>query len=212
MASVSDLAARLRLTLVVSQAEAAPRTVMGLAEKAFGGGATALQLREKSLCGREFFALAQALATFCRERGKLFIVNDRLDIAMASGADGVHLGQTDLPAGPARELLGPGRLLGISAATGAEGREALDAGADYLGVGAIVRTDSKTEADELDPAQVPRLIALGLPTVAIGGISAHNAGGVWAMGFTGLAVISALTRSADPAATARDLLRGAPKG
>jgi thiamine-phosphate pyrophosphorylase len=199
------------LTLVVSQAEASPRTIFELAEKGFEGGVTALQLREKNLDGRIFFGLARSLATFCRERQKLFIVNDRLDIALASGADGVHLGQSDLPAAAAACLLPKGKILGISAANCEEARKAQEDGADYVGVGAMIRTGSKFEAQEVDPNQVPLINSLGLATVAIGGINEKNAAKFWGMGFDGLAVISALTKSSDPESTARSLLAGAPQ-
>jgi thiamine-phosphate pyrophosphorylase len=207
-----NLARKLRLTLVVSQAEAKPRTVFELAEEAFRGGVTALQLREKNLPGREHCELARDLAAFCRERERLFIVNDRLDIALASGADGVHLGQSDIPAVAAAAILGKNRVLGVSAATVGQGEEALAAGADYLGVGTIFRTDSKREAEVVDPGQIALINALGLVTVAIGGISEKNSSQVWDMGFDGLAVISALARSADPASTAMALAKGWPVG
>jgi thiamine-phosphate diphosphorylase len=119
-----ELARRLRLTLVISGEEARPRTIGELAEKAFAGGATALQLREKSLAGREHYGLARDLAAFCRERGRLFIVNDRLYLALASGADGLHLGQGDLPARVARAHWPEGKILGISASTVGEARAA----------------------------------------------------------------------------------------
>jgi thiamine-phosphate diphosphorylase len=198
----------MRLTLVVSQAEASPRSIFELAELAFKGGVTALQLREKSLGDRRLHELACSLAVFCRERGRLFLVNDRLDMALASGADGVHLGQGDMPAAAAAAVLGKDKILGVTAATAREADEAQAAGADYVGVGAVFKTGSKSEAEVADPGQIPLINALGLVTVAIGGLNADNAGRVWAMGFDCLAVISALTVSSDPEATARALLAG----
>ena len=205
------LAAGMRLTLVVSQAEASPRTITELAGLAFAGGVSALQLREKRMEGREFYELARRLAVFCRERGRLFIVNDRLDIALAAGADGVHLGQGDLPAKAAREILGPGKILGVSAANRGEARAALEAWADYLGVVAMVATGSKTDAQVVKEDEIGPVLGTGLVTVAIGGVKKENAGRFWRLGFDGLAVISELTGAADPAGTARELLRGAPE-
>ncbi|MDR2387764.1 MAG: thiamine phosphate synthase [Deltaproteobacteria bacterium] len=206
-----ELAKRLRLTLVVSQGEAAPRSVFELAEAAFAGGVGALQLREKSLSGREYYERAKRLAQFCKKHGKIFIVNDRLDLALASGAHGVHLGQRDLPAQAARRLVGREFLLGLSVGSLSQAQAAQAAGADYLGVGAIFLTSSKVEAKEVSLAEIKAINQVGLVSVAIGGIKPENAKSVWAMGFDGLAVISALTQSADPAETARALLVGAPE-
>ncbi|MDR1677556.1 MAG: thiamine phosphate synthase [Deltaproteobacteria bacterium] len=205
-----ELARKLRLTLVISQAEAQPRSIFELAELSFEGGVTALQLREKKLDGHSLYELASALAVFCRERNKIFIVNDRLDIALASGADGVHLGQSDLPASAAAALLPKEKILGISAATLEEAESARKAGADYLGVGAIIKTDSKIEAQEIDFSELPLINSLGPVTVAIGGIQEDNAAKIWAMGFDGLAVISALAKSQNPQASAGNLLKVAP--
>ncbi|MDL2226674.1 thiamine phosphate synthase [Deltaproteobacteria bacterium OttesenSCG-928-M10] len=201
-----ELRARLRLTLVISRREAAPRGLLELADLAFQGGATALQLREKDRPDGEFYEEALEMARFCRERGKLFIINDRLDLALAVNADGLHLGQSDLPAEVAARLLPKNKILGVSAATEAKARQALAAGADYLGVGAVFPTGSKDDATVIDPAEIGRIIDLGAPAVAIGGLTAANAGQAMAYGFTGLAVISALAAAADPRAAAGLLL------
>ena len=200
-----ELRAGLRLTLVISRREAEPRNLLELADLAFQGGATALQLREKDLPDGEFYEEALAVARFCRERRKLFIINDRLDLVLATNADGLHLGQNDLPAGVAARLLPKNKILGISAATCAKARQALADGADYLGVGAIFPTDSKDDATVIDPAEIGRIIALGAPAVAIGGLTTANAGLAMAYGFAGLAVISALAAAADPRAAAAAL-------
>ncbi|MDR2725473.1 MAG: thiamine phosphate synthase [Candidatus Adiutrix sp.] len=205
-----DLAERLRLTLVVSRDEAAPRAVTELAEAAFAGGVTALQLREKgALSDREFYEEALELREFCRARNRLFLLDDRLDLALAADADGVHLGQKDLPAAVAARLLPPGRILGVSVRTVAEARAALADGAAYLGVGAVFPTGSKDDAVLVKPETVREISALGAPTVAIGGLTLANVKAAWALGVTGLAVISALTRAADPRAAAAGLLEGA---
>lgn len=207
-----ELRERLRLTLVLGRAQAAPRSILEVAEEAFAGGVTALQLREKDLPGGEFYRQALQVGAFCRERGKLFIINDRLDLALAVNADGLHLGQSDLPAEAAARLLPPGKILGISAARETLARQALQAGAAYLGVGAIFPTGSKDDADLAQRDQVERIIALGAPAVAIGGITPANAAEVWRLGFDGLAVISALTGAEKPAAAARALLAAREAG
>jgi thiamine-phosphate pyrophosphorylase len=206
----TPLIKKLRLMLVASQAEAFPRPLEHLSSLAFIGGAGALQLREKHLSGRELFDEAMELRTLCRKEGKLFIVNDRLDVALACQADGVHLGQEDLPAREAVRLMPKNMLLGVSVNTRAMAEEALTAGADYLGVGAIFSTPSKPEAKAISPKEIEAILALGAPTLAIGGIGPKNAAVVWAYGFSGLAVISALTQAENPANTARELLKGAP--
>jgi thiamine-phosphate pyrophosphorylase len=205
---LESLARALRLTLVISRREAAPRSIEALAEAAFQGGVTALQLREKEAPDAEVYALALRLAKFCRDRGRLLIVNDRLDVALAAGADGVHLGQSDLPAEAAARLLPKDMILGVSVSTPAEARAALADGADYLGVGAIIPTPSKTDAALIAPGDIAEINAMGA-TVAIGGVTVDNAAAIRAMGFTGLAVISALARAEDPAAVAR-ILSGRP--
>jgi thiamine-phosphate pyrophosphorylase len=201
------LAARLKLTLVLSRSEAAPRTVMELAEAAFAGGVTALQLREKNISDREIYEEALELRNLCRAGGRLFLLNDRVDLALAVGADGVHLGQSDLPTAIAARLLPPGLILGVSVRTTTEARAALADGASYLGVGAVFPTGSKSDAAVLRPETVREIAALGLPTVAIGGLTADNAKAAWGLGVTGLAVISALTRARDPRAAAAALLQ-----
>jgi thiamine-phosphate pyrophosphorylase len=202
-----SLAERLKLTLVLSRREAAPRTMSELAEAAFAGGVTALQLREKNnLSDREIYEEALELRELCRARERLFFIDDRLDLALAAGADGVHLGQKDLPAAVAARLLPPGLILGVSVRTVAEARAALADGAAYLGVGAVFPTGSKDDADLVSPETVREIAALGAPTVAIGGLTLANAPEAWALGVTGLAVISALTLAPDPRAVAAGLL------
>jgi len=152
---------------------------------------------------------ARRLATLCQTAGVTFIVNDRVDVAMIVEADGVHVGQDDLPAEDVRRLLGRGVLLGVSAATVQEARAAERAGADYLGVGAIYATATKADAGA--PVGLARIRelrrAVGLPLVAIGGISADNAAQVIAAGAQGVAVVSAVTLAEDMAAAARQIRR-----
>jgi thiamine-phosphate pyrophosphorylase len=200
------LADGLLLTLVIGRENALGKNLKDLILSAFQGGATALQLREKTLEDRAFYEEALMCAELCRREGRLFIVNNRADIALAAGADGVHLGEGDLPLEAARELLPPPKIIGFSASSREKGEEALEKGADYLGVGAIYPSPSKKDAMVLDQERVRELVKLPLPTVGIGGVSLKNAREAWSMGFTGLAVISAVAGADDPRRAAEALL------
>ena len=180
-----------------------------LARLAIAGGADTIQYRQKTGPTRQMIATATAMRQLCQEMGACFIVNDRLDVALACGAHGVHLGQDDFPLPLARQLLGPRAIIGGSAGNLEEARQCLAQGADYVGWGPVFATTSK---DDAGPAGGLGLLAqavaqIPLPLVAIGGIGAANAGQVMAAGAHGLAVISAVCCQADPAGAARDLLR-----
>ncbi|MCL6648233.1 MAG: thiamine phosphate synthase [Chloroflexi bacterium] len=176
----------------------------GLARAVLRGGARVVQLRDKAGPAVSTYRLAQALDELCRQAGAVFIVNDRLDIALAAEADGVHLGQQDLPLSVARALVGERLILGCSTNTVAEALQAEREGADYLGVGSIFPTTSKTDTR---PAGLARLAeiraAVRLPIAAIGGITLENAPAVIAAGADMVAVIRALAESDDPEAMAR---------
>ncbi|UQZ90487.1 thiamine phosphate synthase [Deltaproteobacteria bacterium Smac51] len=199
----------LRLMLVISRGEAAPRTPAELAKLAFAGGATSLQLREKHLTDHELYQEALALRQLCRERDKMFVINDRLDLALAVDADFLHLGQKDLPAAVAARLWPRHKFLGVSVNTLDQAKAALEAGADYLGVGAVFPTGSKDDAVLMAKEAVDSIVALGAPTIAIGGISVANAASAWGMGVNGLAVISALAGADDPQMAASKLIAAA---
>ncbi len=201
-----NLRESLRLMLVAGSREAAPKSVAELAEAAFDGGATAFQLREKTLSGRDLYEEARALQELCARRGKLFIVNDRLDIALAADADALHLGPRDLPLAEAARLWPRRKILGASVNNPHEAEAALEAGADYLGVGALFPTGTKGDARPLDRAALKSIVALGAPMVVIGGINLENAAEAWATGADGLAVISALAGADDPAEAAAKLI------
>ncbi|NLP18373.1 MAG: thiamine phosphate synthase [Firmicutes bacterium] len=163
------------------------------------GGATAIQLREKNLLGRELVDLALKYRQLTHQYGALFIVNDRLDIALAAGADGVHLGQDDIPASVARRLLGPDKIIGVSVANAAEARKAREDGADYVGLGPFFPTESKTDVGEPVDLDTLREVkgAVDIPVVAIGGIKVENAAVLCAAGADGVAVISAVVGAPD---------------
>jgi thiamine-phosphate pyrophosphorylase len=193
--------------IVTDQQAAGERALPEIVRAAIQGGATAVQLRAKVATTREMVALGQALLAITRPAGIPLIVNDRLDVALAIEADGAHVGQDDLPAAMARQLLGPERILGVSAETVAQAQQAERDGANYLGVGDVFGTPSKPDAGS--PIGIDGLAAtvraVALPVVAIGGITLDNAPAVIAVGAVGVAVISAVVGAADPAAAARQL-------
>ena len=170
------------------------------------GGATIVQLREKHMDDAELTRQARAFAALCREKGVYSIVNDRADIAVAAGADGAHVGQSDLEAGRAREILGPNRILGVSAHSVEEALRAEAAGADYLGVGAAFLTDTKTDAKPISHALYREITrAVRIPVVAIGGITRENILELSGGGLSGVAVVSALFGAEDVRAAAREM-------
>ncbi|HEY8597341.1 MAG TPA: thiamine phosphate synthase [Thermomicrobiales bacterium] len=200
---------KLGLYLVTDERLSRGRATAEIVRAAIRGGIDVVQLRGKDLPAREQLAIGRELRAITREAGLLFIVNDRVDLALALDADGVHVGQDDLPAEVVRQLVGPEMIVGVSAATIPEARAARDAGADYLGVGAIYSTATKLDAGA---ATGPGLLgtiagAVALPLVAIGGINATNVAEVIAAGATGAAVVSAIVAADDPEAAARDLQR-----
>jgi thiamine-phosphate pyrophosphorylase len=178
-----------------------------LAELALAGGADVIQFRQKSGSTRAMIDEARAMRALCARAGAPLIVNDRLDVALAAGADGVHLGQDDFPLELARAILGPEKIIGGSAATTAEARLCLAQGADYVGFGPVFPTGSKADAGPVSGLAVLAVVAreIPLPIIAIGGVGPANAAAVRAAGAHGLAVISAVCCRSDPAAAAREL-------
>lgn len=196
----------LSLYLVTDTRLCGERGVPATVAAAIEGGATVVQLRDPEASGRELYEAALAVRQVLGDVP--LIVNDRLDVALAAGADGVHLGQSDLPVARAREIAGPDFLIGWSAATEAEigYAEALAPGTiDYLGIGPIFATATKPDAGEaLGADRVAELAArTALPTVAIGGISTDNAGQI--TGVDGICVVSAICAAPDPRAAASEL-------
>ncbi len=198
---------QLGLYLVTDERLSRGRPTTEIVRAAIRGGVDAVQLRGKELPIREQLAIGRALRMITSEAGVLFIVNDRVDLALALDADGVHVGQDDLPADVVRRLVGPGQIVGVSAATIAEARAARDDGADYIGVGPIWGTATKADAGAaVGPGLITTLKgAVELPMVGIGGIGAGNAAQVIAAGGDGVAVVSAIVSADDPEAAARDL-------
>ncbi|QWU18378.1 thiamine phosphate synthase [Paenibacillus sophorae] len=189
------------------------RPAAAVLEEAIAGGVTIFQFREKgpgALTGEDKFNLARELQRICRAHGVLFIVNDDIDLAIALNADGVHVGQDDEPARVLREQLGGGKIIGVSAHTPEEVRQAIADGADYLGIGPVYPTASK---DDARPVQGTILISdlrregITIPIVGIGGITADNASPVLAAGADGISVISAIAGAEHPQAAAAAFAR-----
>lgn len=175
-------------------------------EQALLGGATIVQLREKHATDEDFLAQARALLPICRKYGAPLIINDRVDIALASGADGVHIGQGDMELHAARQLLGADKLIGTSAHSVEEARKAQAAGADYLGTGSVFATTTKLDAGHLPRETLCEICeAVSIPVVAIGGITEENLPALTGSGISGVAVVSAIFAQRDVAAAARRL-------
>lgn len=176
-------------------------------EAALRGGATCVQLREKELSEAEFLAEAKDISALCRRYGVPFFVNDNVDIAIACGADGVHVGQEDMAAAQVRQRVGDGMMIGVSVHSVEEAVEAVKNGADCLGVGAMFSTSTKADANVL-PREVLRDIcrAVDVPVVAIGGIGKGNLMQLAGTGVDGVALVSAIFGAADITAECR-LLR-----
>jgi thiamine-phosphate pyrophosphorylase len=184
------------------------RTPENLAADLVAGGARLLQLRLKDASTRELLAAARAVRALTTRAGALLLINDRPDVALAAHADGVHLGQDDLPVAAARTVLGPDALIGVSTHDVEQARTAAADGADYVGVGPVFATSTKRGALPPRGLALVRAVrtAVPLPLVAIGGITPETAAGVRAAGADAVAMIGALVRAADVAAAVRHAL------
>ena len=204
----------LSLYLVTDRRQTRGRTLFDTVHAALDGGARAVQLREKDLLGAELLRLATELRDLTVRYGATLFVNDRVDVALAAGADGVHLGQNAIPPLTARRLLGPDRLIGVSTHTSAEVTHAIEAGADFVVFGPVYWTSSKAPFGA--PRGLEELASVTacarVPVLAIGGISAERVADVRSAGASGVAVISAIMSAEDPARAARDLLAAMGRG
>jgi thiamine-phosphate pyrophosphorylase len=202
--------------LVTAGSLSAGRSTVEIVEAALAGGVDVVQLREKETNARDRYDIGLELRALTREAGVPLIVNDRIDLAAAVDADGVHLGDEDLPISVAREQLGAEAIVGRSVSTPAAAREAERAGADYLGVGAVYPTDSKDTDPDGTEIGLDRIAAVaeavGIPVVGIGGVKPDNAAAVIEAGADGVAVISAITAAEDPAAATRELGAAVERG
>ncbi len=180
----------------------------GVVEQAIEGGVTMVQLREKDCSSRVFYETALCVQEVTRHYGVPLLINDRLDIALAVDAEGLHIGQSDLPASVARRILGKEKLLGVSAGTLEEARQAVADGADYLGVGAVFPTDTKEDADAVGVEGLKQICAaVDIPIVGIGGLKEHNLPVLEGTGIDGIAVVSAIVAQKDPRGAAQQLCR-----
>ena len=182
------------------------QTLYEQVEDALEGGATFVQLREKTLDEEHFLEEAKALKKLCAKYSVPFVINDNVGIALAMDADGVHVGQSDMEAGAVREKLGPGKIIGVSAQTVEQALLAEKHGADYLGVGAVFPTTSKDDAAEVSYDTLKAICeAVSIPVVAIGGITQGNVVKLAGSGIDGVAVISAIYAQKDIKKAAADL-------
>ncbi len=203
--------------LVTQETISAGRSTTDIVSAAIDGGVDVIQLREKGLDARRRYEIGLECRELTADAGVDLLVNDRVDIAQAIDADGVHLGQSDIPIDAARALLGPDAVIGCSTSTVAEARQAEADGADYLGVGAVYGTSSKDVASEKNGIGTDRVAAIvdavSIPVVGIGGITAARTPEVLDAGAVGVAVISAITAADDPKAATEELAAavGTPK-
>ncbi len=197
----------LSLYLVTDRSLSLGRSTVDIVRAAVAGGVTCVQLREKSCTTGEFVAQARAVRELLAGTGVPLIINDRVDVALAVGADGVHLGQSDMPLRDARAILGPTRLIGISAECVDDAVRAAADGADYVGISPVFPTPTKTDTAlplGLDGIRAIRT-RIRIPLVGIGGIGPANAAEVIRAGCDGIAVVSAIVSAADPCKAAREL-------
>ncbi|MCD8181579.1 MAG: thiamine phosphate synthase [Firmicutes bacterium] len=198
----------LRLYAVTDRSHLGGRTLGEDVERALKGGVTLLQLREKNMPFEELVQSAREIKEICRKYNVPLIINDNVRAAVAVGADGVHLGQGDMPADEARALLGNDKIIGVTAKTVLQARKAEADGADYIGSGAVFGTATKSDAKKMDIATLKSITAaVGIPVAAIGGITAENVGALSGTGIAGAAVVSGIFAQSDIEKAARKLYR-----
>lgn len=200
----------LLLYAVTDRSWTGKQTLVQQVEAALKAGVTMVQLREKNLCFQEFLEEAVEMRALTRYYNVPLLINDNIEIAMACDADGVHVGQTDLAAGKARELIGLDKILGVTAKTVEQARFAERDGADYLGVGAVFGSATKKDAVPMTVEQLQKIAeAVSIPIVAIGGINGTNVMQLKGSGISGAAVVSGIFASEDVGAAVSDLLKKA---
>lgn len=188
------------------------QTLASVTEEVLKNGATFLQIREKELGDADFLNQAKALKEVATRYGVPYVVNDNIQVALECDADGVHVGQSDIVGKDVRSMIGPDKILGISANTVETAIAAEKAGADYIGVGAVFNTSTKKDATTLSVSQLREICdAVRIPVVAIGGISSGNILQLSGSGIDGVAVVSAIYAQSDPGAATAELLQKARK-
>lgn len=186
------------LYLVTDRTFISTKPLCEAVEQAITGGCTMVQLREKSISSLDFYNLAKEIKHITNKYSVPLIINDRIDIALSVGAEGVHIGQSDLPASVVRKIIGRDMLLGVSASFLPQAIQAQNDGADYLGVGAMFPTRTKSDAKIVPMNELQKIRqSVSIPIVAIGGINKNNARKFMDMGINGIAVISAILAQPD---------------
>lgn len=200
------------LYLVTDRQLMSCKTIEQSVEQAIAGGASVVQLREKDCSSREFYKLALRVKRITEPNNVPLIINDRIDICLAADADGVHLGQSDIPCREAKKILGADKLIGVSAALPEEAQQAQADGADYLGIGAVFHTSTKDDARAVSLETLREIrAAVTIPFVVIGGVNAQSITKLYGMGIDGAAVVSAIVAQKDITAAAREMRAAAEK-
>lgn len=198
MFSTDEVRRAMRLYAVTDSAWLGGRTLAHCVSQALAGGATFVQLREKNASRARLVALAQEIMPLCRDLGIPFVIDDDVEAALACGADGVHVGQSDTAASAARRMLGPDKIVGVSAQTVEQALAAQAAGASYLGVGAMFATSTKTDASLVSLEELARICAaVSIPVVAIGGLNENTIASLADTGVAGAAVVSGIFAAPD---------------
>lgn len=198
----------MRLYAVTDRSWLGGRSLAEDVEAAIKGGATLIQLREKNMDINNFAKEAEEILLMCRKYNVPLIINDNIDVALAVGADGIHIGQNDISAAKAREILGEDKIIGVTAKTVSQAQKAERDGADYLGSGAVFGTSTKADAKPMDLETLRSITSsANIPVVAIGGITGENVLCLKGSGIAGAAVVSGIFAQKDVEAAARDLSR-----
>lgn len=198
----------LSLYLVTDKRNKTDDEFLKIIEEAIKGGTTVVQIREKEGETLDFYNLALKVKEITSKYNVPLIVNDRIDVALAIKSEGVHIGQTDMPADVARSLIGDEMILGVSASTVKEARKAEKDGADYIGTGAVFPTATKDDAPSITKDDLKEVTgSINIPTVAIGGITLENASELAGTGISGISVVSAIMNSEDPKTASENLLK-----
>jgi len=185
--------------LVTDRRKKTDEEFLNIIEEAIKGGTTVVQLREKTASTKEFYELALKVKEITSRYGVPLLINDRIDIALAVDSEGVHIGQDDMPADIAREIIGDDKILGVSASTVEEAKKAEIDSADYIGSGAVFPTATKDDADSVSKEELKEIVdSIDIPVVAIGGITVENAHTLKGSGIAGFSVVSAIMSAEDP--------------
>ena len=192
--------------LVTDRRNKTDEEFLNIIEEAIKGGTTVVQLREKTASTKEFYDLALRVKEITSRYGVPLLINDRIDIALAIDSEGVHIGQDDMPADIAREIIGEDKILGVSASTVEEAKKAENDSADYIGSGAVFPTATKDDADSVSKEELKEIVdSIDIPVVAIGGITVENASTLKDSGIAGFSVVSAIMSAEDPKEASKKL-------